>query len=309
MRYLCYSYILLVLLGCNQQTKKNEEGPSSASKLEGFIARPEVSPDGLQIVFIYAGNKDNTWELYLAEYNGTNSKQLTDFEEARIKKAPTWSPDGSRIAFHADINGGAQIFIIDVTGENMRQLTQLPGYNVEPSWSANGEYLFFNSIIEGKTQIVKVEIGTGNVRKVRSSNGNDWYPKHHDSHLIFSSDFRSKDHYQIYIENLGNGRIDQLTHLRGNANFPELSPNGTKIVFTSNRDDPNIDIAGDYNLYLIQSDGSQLQQLTDLPGQELHAKWFPSGDKVICEHYRDGKANFLVVDTKSFSVSQLQLYK
>lgn len=55
--------------------------------LAGHIGRPDISPDGNKIVFIYAkdASKD-VWEIYSSDINGENVKQLTFFTEAALKK-------------------------------------------------------------------------------------------------------------------------------------------------------------------------------------------------------------------------------
>ena len=67
----------------------------------------------------------------------------------------------------------------------------------------------------------------------------------------------------------GSGRTDLLTgNMAANTN-PAWSPDGTKIVFTSYRD------VGEYDLYTMDADGSDVAQLTNLPGGEYTPDWQP----------------------------------
>ena len=62
--------------------------------------------------------------------------------------APTWSPDGSQIAFDSD----CQIYVIGADGGTPRQLTQ-SGENCTPFWSRDGKFIYFASNRTGDFQI------------------------------------------------------------------------------------------------------------------------------------------------------------
>jgi len=291
-------------ISCGDASKK------PGDRLEGFIARPDISPDGTQLVFVHAPDRDtDVWEIYSSDSAGNQVRRLTYFKEARIKKGPVWSPDGKRIAFHADIDGGAQLFVMDRDGKNLRQLTDLPGYNVEPSWSQNGAALLFNSILpDGKAQMYTLPIGGGEARPLHRSEAHDWYPKQTLlGNVLFSSDREREGQFEIYAIGTEGLEPEQLTHGQGaSAMFPEISPDGHHILFNSNRDDPELSDSGEYNLYMIDRDGSNLKQLTDLPGQELHAKWFPYGDQIIFESFSGDTSQIMVLEVATGHIRELR---
>ena len=303
--------ITVVLLFVNNpaSTAQRDSG-SGQTELKGFVGRPDISPDGSSIVFIHAQNIDkDAWEIYIADVSGEHVQQLTDFKEARIKKGPVWSPDGRKIAFHADINEGAQIFVIDKNGENLTQLTDLPGYNVEPYWSPDGLEIIFNSIPkDSKAQIFSMNSDGSNISQIHKSTGNDWYPRNTaDNRIIFTSDVNHENEYDIFIMNRDGSNLQQLTSEPGINWFPEFSPDGKKILFHSNRDDPELSDSGNYNLYIMDHDGNNIKRMTNLPGQELHAKWYPSGDKLIFESHNEGPLGLHTLDLSTGMISKIIL--
>ena len=70
---------------------------------------------------------------------------------------------------------------------------------------------------------------------------------------------------------------------------PRLSPDGSRIVFTSNRD-------GNYEIYLMQSDGSHVVRLTNHPEQDDYAIWTPDGKSLIFLSERNGSFDFYKYD-------------
>lgn len=260
-------------------------------ELTGHLARPSISPDGKQLAFIHAKDAENdVWEVYTSDSSGNNVKRLTDFKEARIKKGPVWSPNGKKIAFHADIDNGAQIFSMDSNGENLIQLTHLSGYAVEPYWSSLGDEIIFNFIPkDGKTKMLIMNSNGLNIRELPNPDGHNWYPRLTSTDkIIFTSDVNHVDFYDIFIMDMDSSNLGQLTTAKAINWFPELSPDGNKIVFHSNRDDPELSDSGDYNLFMMNTDGTDVHKLTSLPGQQLHAKWHPSGKELIFEWHNEG---------------------
>ncbi|WP_425235711.1 TolB family protein [Ulvibacterium sp.] len=293
--------IAILLCSCN----------TNDSELLGHLGRPDISPDGKKIVFIYAedASKD-TWEIYSADITGKNVVRLTHFPEARIKKGPVWSPNGEKIAFHADIDGGSQIFVMDSNGQNLTQLTQTRGYNVEPHWSPDGSKIAYNLSIpeEGKVQMLSMNSDGTNIQFLPNFTGQNWYPRlTHNGRIIFTSDIHHRDFYDIFTMNRDSSDIKQLTKVKAINWFPEYSPDGSRITFTSNRDDPQLSDSGNYNIYMMNQDGTGLRQITDLPGQEVHPKWHPSGDKLIFAQYQEGPMGLYMIDLHSLKINKIRL--
>lgn len=85
---------------------------------------------------------------------------------------------------------------------------------------------------------------------------------------------------QLVIMSLADRQIVPLTDASHYDNFPQWSPKGDEIMFTSDRD-------GDFELYTIRPDGTQLRRLTNAPGNDAHSEWC-GGDWIVFSSGRMG---------------------
>jgi Tol biopolymer transport system component len=75
--------------------------------------------------------------------------------------SPRWSPDGRRIAFDSNQEGGWDIFVIDADGGGSRHLVSGAGENLRPTWSVDGKWVYFGSTRSGDVQVWKVPVDGG----------------------------------------------------------------------------------------------------------------------------------------------------
>jgi TolB protein len=98
-----------------------------------YMAQPALSPDGNKLLYVRAVDDFLNTEIFLRNLATSTTKQLT------ISNAPdgqpTWSPDGSRIAFMSGRTGVAQIWTMDATGGTLKRVTQTTSTEAYPSWS------------------------------------------------------------------------------------------------------------------------------------------------------------------------------
>jgi Tol biopolymer transport system component len=110
----------------------------------GFDACPAYSADGDQIAWCGSGG------VWLMRQDGTERRQLTTFGTF-----PDFSPDGSKIVFNGAPSGSTNVdvWVIDVDGGNLTQLTTAPGPDRFPVWSPNGTKIVFQSVRTGLSQV------------------------------------------------------------------------------------------------------------------------------------------------------------
>jgi TolB protein len=83
-----------------------------------------------------------------------------DYGVTGSSNAPEWSPDGTRLAFHRDVQGSPQVFIMDARSRAVRQLTSAG------TWAPDGRHLAFISNRTGRRQVWVIDIETGRVRQL-----------------------------------------------------------------------------------------------------------------------------------------------
>jgi Tol biopolymer transport system component len=102
---------------------------------EGVQKEPERSPDGTRLVY-QSEVPDGTMQIFMLEQDGT-SHRLTHIPGGAVE--PTWSPEGSQIAFAALLD----IHVMDADGSHMRRLVRLSGPDRHPDWSPDGSRIVF----------------------------------------------------------------------------------------------------------------------------------------------------------------------
>ncbi len=126
---------------------------------------PTFSPDARQIA--YVSTRVGLAQIYVMASDGTGQELFAPFEwgVTGSSNAPEWSPDGLNIAFHREIAGSPQVFVMDVATRDVRQLTSA-GRNEDPTWAPDGRHLAFVSSRTSARQAWIIDLNTGRVRQL-----------------------------------------------------------------------------------------------------------------------------------------------
>src|SRR5262249_32453812 len=111
-----------------------------SSKLTGYPGPeifPSLSPDGQS--FVYSRYRDNQYDIFLQRVGEAQERNLTADSGKYDDWMAAFSPDGSRIAFRSDRNGGG-VFVMDADGGNLQCLIK-EGFN--PAWSPDGREIVY----------------------------------------------------------------------------------------------------------------------------------------------------------------------
>lgn len=183
--------------------------------------------------------------IYVMEPGGTPTRIVAP-KAGVVNMQPALSPDASRVAFSSNVEGKFSIYVVGVDGEGLRRITDGPGEDSEPAWSPDGTRI---ALVRGFDPT-----GSGVVVLACELPGEI---------LVVSVD----EGFNVQLPTEVN-----LTQGLGGTD-PAWSPDGTRIAFASNREEPY-----NYDIYTMSSgDGSDVQRLTWDGSQEADPAWSPDG--------------------------------
>ncbi|MBN1993841.1 MAG: PD40 domain-containing protein [Anaerolineae bacterium] len=252
--------------------------PSATPTLTPTTITEIVQPQGIPAASLvgtiaYPVFNGTDYDLYLGQADGSG----TQFFRAHSSQ-PAFSPDGNRIAFHSWQLDARGLMTMDVSGANLKQTTNFIEDQL-PSWSPDGSQLVLLSRRSGdrRSQLIRMgsfeELGQGVII------GEGEYPTlGPNGQLVFKG--WGNTPVGLHLASLAFDNLQPVTDTDKDT-APALSPDGSKIAFMSNRDE-------NWEIYLVNSDGSGLQRLTDDPANDGLPAWSPDGQVLAFVSDRGG---------------------
>jgi TolB protein len=203
----------------------------------------------------YQWDFDPYMDIFAADLDGKNLKQLTNTPGYDAEGA--YTPDGEQIVFCSDRDGDADIFVMNADGSNVRQLTNEPGYDGGPFTSPDGKRVVYRTDRKQKEmlQIHAMDIDGKNDTALTDNNGVNWAPYWHPTkpYIIWTGADHSnpniRPNYDLWLLRYAveGGKIAgskiavkekwRITDHPSADVLPVFSPDGTKLMWTSNRTD------------------------------------------------------------------------
>ncbi len=176
---------------------------------------------------------------------------------------PAFSPDGSRVAFNSNRDDNNDIYVANVDGTGLYQLTNNPAIDTSPTWSPNGQQIAFTSDRTGSPQIYVIGVDGTGLRRLTYETYCDrptWSPPPFNE-IAYSS--KTGPGHDIKVLELATNEVRQLTYGLGSNESPAYAPNGRHIAFSSTRG------SGLKQIYTIGRDGKGLHRVTSTGNNEM----------------------------------------
>jgi Tol biopolymer transport system component len=207
-------------------------------------------------------------DVHTIRADGTEARPLL-----RRAYSPAWSPDGSRLAFVSRRSGDEEIYVANADGSGVRRLTRSAGPDLGPAWSSDGRQLAWSR----KGEIWRMSAAGANQRRLVAKT-KAWHEHHsptwHGRTIVYSSNragFFNPELYAVPAKRLTFTKGSD--GVLGDDGMPDFSPNGRRIVFTSNRDQNG-------EVYVMNANGSGQRRLTRRPGDDFLPRFSSDGAQI-----------------------------
>jgi len=301
----------------------------------GENAEAYFSADGKQLIFQSTRDGRGCDQIYTMNVDGSNVKMISNGEGRTT--CSYFFPGGKRVLYSSTHLGDKQcpprpdysrgyvwavypnfdIFTANPDGSSPKQLTTTPGYDAETTITLDGKKLVFTSKRDGDLDIYSMDADGKNVKRLTNELGYDggpfWsydgkqiaYRAHHPKTDDAKAEYTAllKDNLiqpsvlEIWVMNADGSNKRQVTS-NGKANFgPYFFPDGKRIIFASNIDDPR---GRNFDLYTINVDGSGQERITFSPAFDGFPMFSPDGKKLVFASNRNakvqGETNVFIAD-------------
>ena len=225
---------------------------------------------------------------------------------AGIEGLPSWSPDGTFLAF-SHFPGPASLFIVPTAGGDPAPLVESEAGDVSPRWSPDSHWIAFVSNRDGRSGIFLVPPLGGQVQRLADINmplpflitgedalgGIPWSP---DARTLLFSRQAADGSIAIWEIELDSRRETQLTHPEPGVQdlFASWSLDGSRIVFSR-----------DQTLWLLASRDDPQPLLEDEPVEGEQPVWMPDGERILFVSDRSGNRDLWEIDAVSGSLRQI----
>ncbi len=206
----------------------------------------------------------------------------------------TLSPDGSKMAYVANIDGRDQLFVVTLeTGVTSRLLKHVANDD-GPAWSPDGKRIAFFSDVTGPTQIFVIDADGSNLRQVTRDEGAainpSWAPDSERlAYCVELNQTGEPDRFELAeIRQDGTGQRF-ITNDHAVATFPSWSPDGARLVFRK--------VVGDNSeIFVVNADGTNERNLTNDASFDGWPAWSPDGRHIAFASDRRSRSQIFVMN-------------
>ncbi len=271
---------------------------------------PAISPDGKKMAFITNENI----------YTSIVIKPITDKKKIKersirvvvkgnagskfegmhlLSNYLTWSGSGRLLSFVAQSYGRDVIYLADPEKGKLVDEINLPMRDIrDPSLSWDGRYISFIGSGDGAIDIFMYDRVDKKLTRITDDNFTERYPRlgRDNRYIIYSSNVNGKgdphrNGYNIYRMEISSGRREPLVKSRGNNLQADISHDGKKIIFISNR-------SGIYNVYIHDIVSKKTVKVTDVLSGIFYPRWFPGDQKIAYVSYMNAGYDIFTKELK-----------
>ncbi len=247
------------------------------------------SPDGKFLAHAELDRSTNKAGIFLINLATGEKKQITKPQNPTVDHTPRFSPDGKSLAFIRYFNSfKREIFVVPSGGGEPRQITNDDVRIYGLAWNAGGESLFFTSFRHvNQLNLWQISLNDAAEPELIPTNGKNLQD------LAISPDGKTAAFVEETAdENIWEIAADQppkpIIRSSRADHSQQFSPDGTKIVFVSER-------TGNYEIWLADADGKNQTQLTDSGASAGSPRFSPDGKFIVYDEQAAGGSDIFII--------------
>jgi Tol biopolymer transport system component/DNA-binding winged helix-turn-helix (wHTH) protein len=255
------------------------------------------SPDGKSLAFPESSPADPTRStVSTVSLADSSIHALTSPPPASLDHEPAFSPDGTKLAFIRSSAAGVcnDVYVMPATGGQPKRLTfdnrPIMG---PPTWTADSKDIVFSSSRSATTGLWRVSPDDGTIRPMAGPLGDAKWPSipAKGNSLVYEQWITKANIWRLDLKDTKHyGKPPSaLMSEKGYKARPELSPDGKKIAFESDR-------LGFWEIWTCDVGGSTCDQVTDLHGTAGRARWSSDGRYIAFEFHPGERSEIYVVE-------------
>jgi Tol biopolymer transport system component/DNA-binding winged helix-turn-helix (wHTH) protein len=255
------------------------------------------SPDGKSLAFPEGSPADPTRStVSLLSLADSSTHALTSPPPGSLDQEPSFSPDGTKLAFIRSTVAGVSndVYVMPVTGGQPKRLTfdnrPIMG---PPTWTVDSKEIVFSSDRGASTGLWRVSPDDGILRPVAGPLGDAKWPSIpvKGNSLVYEQWISKANIWRLDLKDAKHYEKppSALVSEKGYKMRPELSPDGKKIAFESDR-------LGFWDIWTCDITGGNCDQVTDLHGTAGRARWSPDRHYIAFEFHPHERSEIYVVE-------------
>lgn len=212
-----------------------------------------------------------SYVLQVADTDGHNPQTVLTSQQPIM--SPSWSPDGSQLAYVSFEKRKSEIYIQNLYTQQRQKVASFSGINGAPVWSPSGRELALTLSKEGNPDIYVLDVASKSLRQVTRHWGIDTEPAWtaDGQELVFTSSRAGKP--QIYRISSKGGAAKRLTFDGKYNASPEVSSDGRALVYVQGE-------GNDFRIAIMDLQSGFVQVLTDGPLDESPS-FAPNGSMIL----------------------------